>query len=226
MDVSAKSAFKDIFWLYFHTLWAFTNLMAYLCTIIADVVLRVVLGELLEELLGSLKVFFHEDLGVIVRAFGTFLTESIHVVPAELTDDMLELTGLPVKAESHIEIGTALINMSKRAVLAFLALFPHKIRTNFEVMTEIAFVSVPTSAHTLEFITRFYFAFVVRMRAVVRQPALSVDKFLTDSIGGELIMVWSRGWLLSGSRSIVQRIVISWIGALLLLWVHYNNIKL
>lgn len=42
---------------------------------------------------------------------------------------MLELTGLPVEAETHVEVRTALVDMPERTVLPLLAFFPHKVRT-------------------------------------------------------------------------------------------------
>ena len=138
---------------------------------------------------------------------------------------MFELACLAVEAESHIKIRTTLINMPKRTVLALLAFLSHEIWTNLEIVTEIALVSVTARAHTLEFVAGLDFAFIVGVGAVVGETALAMDKFLADSVGGELVVIGCGNWLLSGCRCVIERVVVARVGALLL-WVHYNNIKL
>ena len=117
--------------------------MPNLRAIIAYIILRLALGELLEQLLRPLEILGNKDFGVIIGALRSLLAKSIHIVPAELAHDMLELTSLPVEAEAHIEIGTALINMAIRAMLPFLAFLPHEVGADLEVMAEVALVSVP-----------------------------------------------------------------------------------
>ncbi len=68
---------------------------------------------------------------MVIGTFGSFLTESVEIVPAEFPDDVLKFAAFPLKAKSHIEIGTTLIHVAKGAVLSPFALLPHKIRTNF-----------------------------------------------------------------------------------------------
>lgn len=187
--VSAQSALEDILGLNFDSLGTLADLMANLGAIVADVVLRVVFGELFEELLSALEVLLHEDLGVVVRALSTFLAESVHVVPAELADDVLELASLPVEAEPHVEVRAALVDVPERTVLALLAFLPHKVGTYLEVVTEVALVSVAAGAHAFEFVAGLDLALVVGVGAIVGEAALAVDELLADTVGGEFVVV-------------------------------------
>lgn len=220
MHIATESALEDILRLYLHSLWTFADLVSDLGAIITNIVLRVILGELLKELFGSLEVLLHKDFGMIVRTLGTFLAESIHVVPAELADDVLEFASLPVEAKTHVKVRATLVNMAEGTVFSFFTFFSHEIRTYFEVVTEVALVSISTGSHALEFVARLDFAFVVRVWAVVRQPALAMNEFLTDSICGKFVVVGCGDWLFSSDRSIVQRIIVPRISGLLLVWVH------
>jgi hypothetical protein len=49
---------------------------------------------------------------MIVWTFGSLLAKSIHIVPAKLAYNMLELTGLAMEAEPHIEVRTTFIYMT------------------------------------------------------------------------------------------------------------------
>lgn len=135
--------------------------------IIAYIILWFALRKLLKKFLGALKILRNKDFGMIIRALRSLLAKSIHIVPAELPDDMLELTGLPVEAEAHIEVGATLIDMAIRAVLPFLTFLPHEVRADLEVVAEIAFIPIATGAHTLEFVAGFYLTLIVRMWAIV-----------------------------------------------------------
>jgi hypothetical protein len=177
--------------------------MTDLRAVVADVVLRVVLGELFEELLSALKVLLDEDLGVVVRALGTFLAESVHVVPAELADDVLELASLPVEAEPHVEVRAALVDVPEGTVLPLLAFLSHEIRTYFEVVTEIALVSVAAGAHAFEFVAGLDLALVVRVGAVVGEAALAMDELLADAVSGEFVVVGRGDGLLASGRRVV-----------------------
>lgn len=86
---------------------------------------------MLKQFFGSIEVFLYEYLGVIIRAFCAFLAKAIHIIPAKLTDNMLKFAGFTVKAEAHVEVGATLVDVPERAMLSFLALLPHKIRTYF-----------------------------------------------------------------------------------------------
>lgn len=105
---------------------------------------------------------------MVVGALGTLLAEAVHVVPAELADDVFELAGLTVEAETHVKVGAALIDMAEGAVLALLTFFSHEVGANLEVVAEVALVSISASAHTFEFVARFDFTLVMRVGAVVR----------------------------------------------------------
>ena len=140
-----------------------TNLRA----IIAYIILRFALRKLLKQLLRPLEILGNKDFGMIIRAFGSLLTKSIHIVPAELPDDMFELTGLSMEAEPHIKVRTALIDVAIGAMLPFLTFLPHEVGADLKVMAEVAFISIPTRAHTLEFVAWFYLTLIVRMWAIV-----------------------------------------------------------
>jgi hypothetical protein len=141
--------------------------MSNLSTVVADVILRVIFRELLEEFLGAMKVLLNKDFRVIVGALCTFFTEAIHIIPAQLANYVFKFTSLPVKAESHIKVGATFEDVSKGAMFSLFALFPHEIRANFKVMTEITLVPISTGAHALKFIAGLDFALIVRMWAII-----------------------------------------------------------
>ncbi len=166
-----------------------------------------------------MKVFLDKDLGVIVCALGSLLAIAIHVVPAELTNNMFEFAAFPLEAESHVKIWATFVHVAVGTVLSSLAFLLHEIWANLEVMAEVALVSVPTLTQTLEFVARLDFAFVMRVRTVVRKSALPVDEFLADSVGGELVVV---GGCRSGLeiRGVVGGIVGTRVGWNVVLRVH------
>jgi hypothetical protein len=114
--------------------------------IVTDIVLRVIFGKLLEQLLGPHEVLLNEDLGVVVCALGSLLAVAVHVVPAEFADDVFELAAASVETEAHVEVGAALVDVAVGAVFPLLALLLHEVRTNLQVVAEVAFVSVATLA--------------------------------------------------------------------------------
>lgn len=162
---------------------------------------------------------------MVIWTFSSFLTKTVHIIPAQLSNYVLELASFAVETKSHIEVWTTLINVPERTVFPLLAFLSHKIGTNFEIVTKIALISITTRSHALEFVTGLDFTFIVGVGAVVRETTLPVDKFLADSIGGELVVIGRGDRLFSCCRGIVERVVVARVGALLL-WVHYNNIKL
>jgi len=131
VNISTQSTFEDIFWFNFHAFGAFANLMANLCAVVAYIVLWVTLGQLFEQFFSSYKIFFHKYLWVIVRAFSAFFAKSVHVVPTEFANNVLEFTSFSMKAKSHIKVGTTFVNMSKRTMLSFITFLSHKIWANF-----------------------------------------------------------------------------------------------
>ena len=156
---------------------------------------------------------------MVISTFSSLLAIAVHIVPTKFTDNVFVFANFSLKTESHIKVRTTLINVSIRAMLASLAFLFHEIWANFEVMAKVALVSIPTLTQTLKLVTRFDFAFVVRMRAVVGEPALAVDKFLADSVGREFVVV---GGGRSGLkiRSFVGGIVGAGIGWNVVLRVH------
>lgn len=199
--------------------------MTNLRTIIADIVLRVVLRKLLKQFFCALKVLLHEYFGMVIWTFSSFLTKPVHIIPAQLSNDVLELASFAVETKSHIEVWATLINVPEGTVLALLAFLSHEIGTNLEIVTKIALISVAARPHALEFVTRLDFTLIVGVGAVVRETTLAVDKFLADSIGSQLVVIGRGNGLFSCCRGVVERVVVARVGALLL-WVHYNNIKL
>jgi hypothetical protein len=192
VHVAAEAALEDVFGLDLDPFGAFADLVADLCAVVADVVLGVVLGKLLEEFLRAVEVLLDEDLGVVVCAFGALLAVAVHVVPAKLSDDVLKFAHLALETEPHVEVRAALVNVTVGAVFPFLAFLPHEVRTNLQVVAEIALVSVPALAHALELIAWLDFAFVVGVGAIIGEPALAVDELLAYSVGGQFVVVRGR----------------------------------
>ena len=154
------------------------------------------LGHLFEEFLGALEVIVDEYLGVVVCTLGPLFTVAVHVVPTEFADDVLKLAHLAMEAEAHVEVGAALVDMPVGAVLSLFTTLLHKIGANFQIMAEVALVAVPARTHRLELVARLDLALVVRVGAVVRQPALPVDELLADPVRRQLVVVGRRrGWL-------------------------------
>ena len=100
-----------------------------------------------EDLFGSVEVRLDENFGMVVRAFASFFAVAVHVVPAEFSDNVLELAEFTLEAETHVEIGTAFVDVAIIAIIAFIASLLHKVRANLQIMTEIALVSVPAGTH-------------------------------------------------------------------------------
>lgn len=133
---------------------------------------------------------------------------------------MLPLARPPQKTETHVEVRTALVHVPVRTVLPLLALLTHKVRTYLQVVAEVALVPVTALPQTLELVARLYLALVVRVRTVVRQPALAVDKLLAHSVGGQFVVVGWSGLLLDVGRGLVDRIVAARVGGLGGLGIH------
>jgi hypothetical protein len=152
---------------------------------------------------------------VVVCAFTPLLAKSVHIIPAKLADDMFESAGLAEDAEAHVKVGATFVNVTVGAVFAFLTLLLHEFGTDLQVVTEVALVTVTALSGTLELIARFYFAFVVRVRAIIRKTAFAVDEFFADTIGGELVVVRDTDRLLCG-RTFIKRIEIPWVGRLII----------
>ena len=179
------------------------------------------LGHLLEELFGAVEILLHEDFGVVVWAFCSFLTVPVHVVPAQFPDNVLEFTEFSLEAKAHIKVRTALVHMPVRAVLSLLTPFSHEIGTDLEIMTKVALIPVPTRAHSLELVAWFDLALVVRIGTVITEPALAMDEFLADTIGGEFVVVGrSRSEFLVGSSLVLDLEVSGVVCQLIGVWVH------
>lgn len=210
MDVSAEPTLEDVFGLDLHSLRALAHLVPDLRAVVANVVLRVVFGQLFEKLLGPLEVLLDEDFGVVVSALGPLLAVPVHVIPAELTHYVFELAHLALETEAHVEVGAALVDMPVGAMLSFLALLLHKLRTNLQVVAEVALVPVAALPHTLELVAWFDLALVVRVRTVIGESAFTVDEFLADAVGGEFVVVGGGcGLLLDVGGPLVEIVVIA-----------------
>jgi len=160
---------------------------------------------------------------MVVGALSSFFAVPVHIVPAKFTDNMFKLTTFSLETESHVKIRTALINVSVRTVLSSLTFLFHEIWTYLEVVTEITLVSVTALTQTLELVTWFDFAFVVRVRAVIRESALAVDELFTDSVGGEFVMIgWSWCGFIIGC--VISGIIVARVGLYVVLGIHFNLI--
>lgn len=225
MHVAAESALEHVFGLHFYPLRAFAHLMSDLGTVVADVVLRVVLGQLLEQFLGAVEVLLDEDLGVVVCALGSFLAVPVHVVPTEFAHYVLVLAHLALETETHVEVRAALVHVPVGTVLSLLALLAHEVGADLQVVAEVALVAVPALAHAFEFVAGLYFALVVGVGAVVRESALAVDELFADAVGGEFVVVGGsdgRGsWLLGVDGCVLQVVVVALEGRV---WVHLSII--
>jgi hypothetical protein len=67
------------------------------------------------------------------------------------------LASFAQKAEAHIIVGTALINMSKLAMISFRTQILHKLLADLDIMAKITLVSVWATPMSLVLITGFYF---------------------------------------------------------------------
>lgn len=115
----------------------------------------------------------------------TLFTVSIHIIPAKLPDNMLLSTLFAKVAIAHIEIRAAFIDMSIRAMFSFWAFLSHEILAYFQIMAEIASLSIRTVTFAFIFLAGLYFAFIVGIRTAFPLPTFTMNKFFTDSVGGE-----------------------------------------
>lgn len=110
---------------------------------------------------------------------------------------MLEFALFTVMAVSHIKIRTAFIHMSIWTMLSFQASLSHEILAYFEIMTEIAALTIRTITFRLIFLTSLNFTLIMRIGTCLPLPTFPMDEFLTDTIGCELRRIiiidgWSR----------------------------------
>jgi len=168
VHIAAQPALKHVLRLNLDPLRTLAHLVTDLRAVVADVVLRLALGKQLKELFGALEVFFHEDFGVVVGAFGSLLAEAVHVVPAQFAHNVFVFTSFTKYTKTHIKVRAALVNVPEGTVLPLLALLLHELRTNLQVVAEVALVPVPACPHRFELVARLYLALVVRVRTVVR----------------------------------------------------------
>lgn len=157
-----------------------------------------------------MEVLFNEYLRVIVCAFGSLLAVAVHVIPAQLTNDVFKFAHFTLETETHVEVGTALVDMPIRAVLSLLTLLLHEFRADLEIMAEVTLVPVAALPHTLKLVAGLDLAFIVRVWAVIGEAALAVDELLADSIGGELVVIgWSRRLLLHVGWSFIEIVIVA-----------------
>lgn len=91
VHVPTQATLEHVSGLDLHSFWAFVHLVTDLCAVVADVDWRVLLRQLLKELLRPFEVLIDKDLWMVIYAFGSFLAEAVHVVPAQLADYVLQL---------------------------------------------------------------------------------------------------------------------------------------
>lgn len=195
--------------------------MPNLSTVVANVVLRVALRQLLKQLLGSLEVLLDEYFGVVVCTFSSLFAIAIHVVPAKLANDVFKFAHLSMETETHVEIGTTLVHVTIGAMLPLLTLLLHKVRTNLKIVTEVALISISALTHTLKFVARLDFTLIMRMGAIVREPAFAMDELFANTVGSKFVVVGrGRRLLVEVERLLVQVIEVTRVCTLGGLLVH------
>lgn len=99
-----------------------------------------------EDALGELEVLLLEDLGVKQVAAAALFAEAVHVVPTESAGDMLEVAVGTLHAEAHVEVGTALVDVSAGAVVAL-----NNLRSTFSQMPRMKYMQTLVSWLKLHF---------------------------------------------------------------------------
>lgn len=146
--------------------------------------------------MGLLKILLGEDFRVMISTATTLLTVSVHIVPAQLPNDMLILALSASEAETHVEVRAALVHMPKWTMLTSVALVLDKVLTNFQIMTEITSLPIWALTLTLILLTSFYLTLVMRVGACLSLPALPMDELLAHSIRSQLgCVVGGDDWL-------------------------------
>ena len=97
--------------------------------------------------------------------------------------------------------------MSELTMVAFGTLIFHKLFTNFNVMTKVAFVAIRATSQVLELITWFYFASVMEIRACL--SAFTMNKFFADTIFSKLMWIGCNRLILVEIPSIIEFIIVS-----------------
>lgn len=144
---------------------------------------------------------------VKVLTFPSSLAEPIHVVPAKLSGDMLELTIVSENAEPHIEVRACLIDMPVWAMLPFITSIFFEVLAYLLLVSEVALLSVLAFTMDFVFVARFDFRAIMCMGAI-RAMALPMNKLFAHPIRREFIAV-VRHWCLC--LFISDSIVLTWV---------------
>lgn len=203
--ISTESTFEDVFLLDFESFGAFRYFVSNLCTVVANVVSWFVLEQVLVQNFGLCEILLNEDFRVMVWAFPSLLTVPVHVVPAELSDDVFVLAGLSQNAEPHVVVGAAFVHVSKLAMVAFRTHVFHKLLADFDIVTEVALIAVRAAAHVFKLITGFDLTSVMRVRTSL--TAFSVDEFFANVIFCQFMWIRCNGLVLIEVASVVEFII-------------------
>ncbi len=121
---------------------------------------------------------------------------------------MFVLTWFTKNAKTHVIIWTAFVYVSELTVVAFWALIFHEFFTDFDIVTEIALITIRTVTHVLKFITWLDFTSVMHVWASL--TAFTMDKLFAYTIFSELMRIWSDGLILVEIACIIEPIINPW----------------
>ena len=133
-----------------------------------------------------LKVFVNEYFGVMVCTSSSLFAVAVHVIPAKFPHNVFVFALSSRKAKSHVEIGTTFVNMPEGAVLSSATSILNKILTNFQIMTEVAPLTIRAFPSCFKLFTSFDFAFVMGVRTGLALTTLPMDELFADTIVSKL----------------------------------------
>lgn len=155
----------------------------------------------------------------MIGASSSLLAVAIHVIPAQFPNDMLKFALFSEMTVSHIKIGAAFVHVPIGAMFTFRTFFTHEVWTYFQVMTEIASLSVWAISFQLIFLACFNFAFIMRIGASFSLPTLAMNKFFTHSICrkfNRIVIIDGWSWNLDIIACIrIHRMITSLLGIVL-----------
>lgn len=186
MSGSTKSAFEGLIRFDLHSLGTSVDFVPDDLAAFANDDFESSLGQFLVEDLGALEVLIHKYLGVVVHTLVALFTEPVGVVPAEFPHNVLLSAEVAVHAETHVEVGTALVNVSEGTVLTSVTFLLDEVHADFQIVAEVAPFPVRAGTAVLELFTSFDLGFVVGVGTTFSLLTFPVDKLLAHSIGGQL----------------------------------------
>lgn len=121
---------------------------------------------------------------MMIRTFTSFLTIPIHIIPTQFPDYMFLLAKIAANTEPHIKIRTTLIDMPIWTMFPIFTFFLDKLRTNFQIMTKIASLSIWTEITMFKFLTCFNFRFIMWMWTTLALLTFTMNEFFTYTVCG------------------------------------------